>query len=334
MRQPFGKDRKGREVSLFTLENDNLIVKVSDHGATLVSLIDRKTGIDVVHGFDCVEDYEAQDLYIGAVIGRTANRIEKGVFHLNGKEYHIPVNNNGNANHGGLEGFDRKLFKAEEAENQVVFTYLSKDGEEGYPGNLKVTITYTLLENGVSIRSKGETDADTLFAMTSHSYFNLDGSEDAMHHLVKIHADHYALSDANGLALDQIVPVKGTPFDFTEWKEAGKEIEADNEQLKYGAGYDHFYPVEGSGMRTMAEAKGKQLHLTMMSDFPGFHFYTANWLDGRRGKYGQAYPRRSAICFEAEYMPNAINYEDAQKPLVTPEKPLVHEIRFLLSPRD
>lgn len=327
----FGKNKEGKEVTLYTLENAHIIMKVMDYGATLVSFIQKDTGLDVVEGFDSVEDYMNQDTYIGASIGRTANRIEKGIFTLNGKTYHLPINNNGNCNHGGIDGFDKKMWDGEEKEDSVIFHYLSKDGEEGYPGNLDVTVTYKLLENGISITSDGVSDADTLFAYTNHSYFNLDESDNAMHHKVRIPSDTYGLSDANGLTLDQFVPVDHTPFDFRKFTEPEARIHEDNEQLKFGNGYDHHYPVSGTGMRTMAECKGSKLQLTMQSDFPGFHFYTANWLNGKKGKKGHAYGARSAVCFEAEYCPNAINYSDVKdKPIVKAGTHLKHEIRYLL----
>lgn len=333
MRQDFGYDRNGRKASLFTLENSRFIVKLTDHGATLVSFIDKQSGIDVVHGFDSCEAYENQDFYIGATIGRTANRIEKGIFHLNGEEYHIPVNNNGNANHGGISGFNRQMFQAEDTSEAVCFHYLSMDGEEGYPGSLDLKVTYSLLENGLSIRYEALSDADTLFAPTNHSYFNLEGSEDAMHHQVKIHSSFYGLSDPNGLTMDQIVPVDNTPFDFRKFKEAGKDINQENEQLRNGAGYDHFYPIKGEGLRLMAEMTGGSLHLSMYSDLPGMHFYTSNWLDGIQGKYGHHYQRRSAICFEAEYMPNAVNYKDQIPPILLRGKTTIHEIQYILKHR-
>lgn len=330
MKQSFGRDRQGRQASLYTLENNSVIMKTTDHGATLVSLTDKKTGIDVVHGFSSCEEYENQDFYIGATIGRTANRIEKGIFHLNGKEYHIPVNNNGNANHGGINGFNRRMFTAEEGTDYTAFVYESPDGEEGYPGRMTLIVTYRLLSEGIAIHYHASSDADTLFAPTCHSYFNLDESEDAMNHRIRIHSDRYGLSDANGLTLDEIVPVEGTPFDFRSFKPAGQDINKPDEQLKYGAGYDHFYPVEGSSIRLMAEAEGKKLHLSMYSDLPGMHFYTSNWLDGIKGKKGHSYKRRSAVCFEAEFMPNAVNYPERQQPVLYKGRPADYEIQYLI----
>ena len=328
MKRSFGKC-DGREVFLYTLENRNIRFSVTDYGATLVSLEVLPFKRDVVEGYECVQDYMSHDTYLGASIGRTANRIEKGTFTLNGKEYHIPVNNNGNANHGGIHGFDQKIFEAKQQDDAISFTYVSPDGEEGYPDTLHVTITYRLLENGIAIISNGRAEADTLFAYTNHSYFNLDESEDAMSHELMISADHYALLDETCLTLNQMVPVKGTPFDFTLSKPIGTDIDADDIQLHYGAGYDHHYPIDGTGMRQMAVLKGKDIQMTFSSDFPGFHLYTANWLNGAKGKKGHVYPARSAVCLEAEYIPNAINYPEVNdKPIVRAGETLTHEIRY------
>ncbi len=332
MKESFGKAGE-RAVSLYTAENEKFLIKVTDFGARLVTLIDKATGIDVVQGFDDVSGYiENRGSYMGASVGRTANRIEKGEFTLNGKTYHLPINNNGNCNHGGIDGFDFKVWDAEETDHSVRLTYLSRDGEEGYPGDLLVTVVYELTEEGVRINVCGKASEDTLFAYTNHSFFNLDGSDTCYDHEVKVFSDRFALSDANGLALNQFADVKGTPFDFTEFKKLGKDIREDNEQLHFARGYDHFYPVDGEGLRTMAVCRGKKLELTMRSDLPGVHLYTSNWLGGEVGKYNRSYTAQSAVCFEGEYMPNAINYEGAKKPVVKAGEALSCVICYNLRP--
>lgn len=334
MKTSFGQLKDDREVNLYTLENEHVVMKVTNYGATLVSFINKDTGIDVVEGFDSVEGYLNQTSYIGASIGRTANRIEKGKFTLNNKEYTLPINNNGNCNHGGLEGFDKKVWAAIEEENKIVFRYTSVDGEEGYPGNVFVKITYELLEDGISIQSEARSDADTLFAYTNHSYFNLEESEDAMNHEVMIHASQYGLSDANGLTLNQLVDVAGTPFDFRQFKKLSKDINVENEQLSFGKGYDHHYAIEGNGMREMAVCRSGKLELHAYSDYPGMHLYSANWLENKTGKNGHKYPERSAVCFEAEYMPNAINYPNIEpKPILRACEVQKHEIQYRLKVR-
>ncbi len=327
----FGRSHKNEEVTLYTLENEHLIMKVMDYGAALVSFIDKTTGIDIVEGFDSMEGYLKQTSYIGASIGRTANRIGKGLFTLNGVQYSAPINNNGNCNHGGLEGFDKKMYAVEADETKVCFSRISADGEEGYPGNLEVKITYTLLENGISIKAEGTPDGDTLFAYTNHSYFNLYGNGRAMEQTLQVNTDVYAPLDETGMAIDRLDPVADTPFDFREAKPLCRDIEADNEQLRLGKGYDHYYPIPGSGMRTMAVLSSDRLQLSAVSDFPGIHIYSGNWLDEMSGKYDVYYGFRSACALETAYMPNAINYEDVEaKPIVRNGETSVHEVQYLL----
>lgn len=329
MKQHFGELNR-KEVFLYTIENENIRMAVTDYGATLVSFVHKHSDTDVVLGFDNLDGYLDQTSYIGASIGRTANRIEKGTFTLNGKTYHLPINNNGNCNHGGITGFDKVIWKAEEGNDFVSFTYTSKDGEEGYPGNLLVKVTYQLLDNGIEIKAEGTPDADTLFAYTNHSYFNLDGSGSALDHEVKIFSDHYALSDQNGLAVNEIVPVEGTPFDFVEFHTPRERIGKADLQLKYGNGYDHYYPMNGEGMRQFAVCKGKSLEMDVYSDQPGMHFYSANYLEGKTGKYNKIYDPRTALCFECAYMPNAINYDGVKQPLVKAGETSVQTICYMI----
>ncbi len=334
MKSTFGKLKDGREVTLYTIENDHIVMKVMDYGATLVSFIQKDTGIDVVEGFEDIEGYLNQTSYIGASVGRTANRIEKGKFKLNGKEYTVPINNNGNCNHGGIEGFDKKIWSGVEEEDKVTFRYTSVDGEEGYPGNLFVKVVYSLLEDGISISTEARSDQDTLFAYTNHSYFNLEESDDVLNHEVMVHSDQYGLSDENGLTLNELVPVENTPFDFRTFKQLGKDINEENIQLKYGKGYDHHYPIEGTGLREMAVVRNDKLELHAYSDYPGMHLYSGNWLENKVGKKGHRYPERSAVCLEAEYMPNAINYPNVEpKPIVHVEESQKHEIQYRLKVR-
>lgn len=332
MKEYFGTTAAQEEVSIYTLENDAVRIRVLDYGATLVSFEHKKTGIDAVLGYDDLAGYvNQQGSYLGASVGRTANRIGKGEFTLNGETFHLAVNNSGNSLHGGLVGFDKKVFETEEKENEIIFRRLSPDMEEGYPGNLQTEIRYTLLDDGFEITASGCSDRDTLFAYTNHSYFNLDESESALDHIIQIPAERYGLSDENGMMKDQLAAVEGTPFDFRTAKRLGEDIEADDEQIRLANGYDHFYEIAGSGMRTMAVCRGRVLQLTMESDFPGFHLYSANFLYGDTGKKGHVYPARSAVCFEAEYYPNAVNYDDSFiKPIVKAGTALTNHIRYHL----
>lgn len=331
MKTSFGKVG-ARQTFLYTIENESVSIAVTDYGASLVRFVHRRSGKDVVLGFESAEGYLGQTSYIGASVGRTANRIADGKFSLNGKEYHLPVNNSGNCNHGGLHGFDKVIWDTEEKENEIIFRYRSADGEEGYPGNLDVAVSYRLLDNGVEIKASGTPDQDTLFAYTNHSYFNLDESDNAMDHEVMIHADCFAASDRNGLAENRFIPVAGTPFDFRAFHTPGERIGDEDEQLKFGCGYDHYYPIEGSGMREFAVCRGKNLVLTVFSDQPGMHFYSANYLEGKRGKNDHVYSPRSALCFECAYMPNAVNYpEVGRQPIVRAGETAAQTIRYFLT---
>ncbi len=329
MKESFGKLSDGRECWLYTLENENVKMQVTDFGAALVSLIDKETGINTVQGFDSVKGYEdTRGVCFGASIGRTANRTEKGRFTLNGKEYHLFINNNGNSHHGGEFGFDRRIFDSQETENSVIFTRLSPDGEENYPGNLQVKITYTLLADGVSITSEGTSDADTLFSYTNHAYFNLNDSDTILDHKLLIPSDQFAQSDETGMMKEHTEPVEGTPFDFRKMTVIGERIDADHEQIRLGAGYDHWYPIKGEGIRTDAILEGNEIQLMVESDFPGVHLYTSNWFAGYPGRDGKVYTKRSSAALEASYLPNAINYETAEKPIVRAGETMRHVIRF------
>ena len=328
MKEFFGKCNN-QDTYLYTLENDNVSFSVTDYGATLVSLVDKKTNIDVVLGHDNVEGYMNNTYYFGASIGRVANRIRNGVFTLNGKEYHLPINQNGNHLHGGICGFDKKIWQTEEKENEIIFSYLSKDNEEGYPGNLQVQIIYRLLDDGVAIISKGESDQDTLFAYTNHAYFNIDGEGEINDQVVETSANQYVPCDENFLAQDEIRDVEGTAFDFRKPKELGVALEADDPQIKIGDCIDQHFIIEGSGMRKMVTCEGKEIKLEMDSDFPGFHIYTGYFYEPILGKNGVYYKGRVSVCFEAEYYPNGINYESVKdKPIVKANEELKHEIRY------
>ena len=322
---------EGKEIFLYTLENERIIMKVSEFGAALVALIDKETGIDIAAGFDSAEAYAADDAYIGMSVGRTANRIEKGIFELNGKTYHLPVNNNGNCNHGGIKGLSYRKYDGEEKENSVTFTYFSPDGEEGYPGNLKVSVTYTLLENGIEITAGAKSDRDTLFGYTNHAYFNLDGSDSVLDHQLYIPAGEYAPLDETGMCLEKTLKTAGTPFDFTSFHAIGERIEEEDEQLKLGAGYDHAFVIPGEGMRLMAQCRGEKLQLTVMSDLPALQLYTSNWFHEQKGKYGKIYHRRAAVALEAAYRPNAVNYPSVEpKPILKKDEYRECHIPFLI----
>lgn len=329
-KQSFGKNETGEEVFLYTLENEAVKASFSDYGATMVSLINRKTGRDILLGFDSIEGYIAHDAHIGGFIGRTANRIKNAEFKLNDNVWKLGNNSGNNNLHGGTEGFDRVMYDARETENSVIFHRISPDGEEGFPGTLDVTVTYTLLEDGVEMKAEGKAlDQDTLFAMTNHNYYNLDGSETIRAHEVMIPAQKYALDSEDGISQLPLLSVEGTPFDFRSPKPLGKEIDDPDPQLVMNRGYDHHWAVDGEGMRTFAVCTAGGLQLTVESNLPGMHVYTANFLD-TNGKNNKPYHKHAAVCFEPEYFPNGINYDGVVKPILKAGETSVQIIRMKL----
>ncbi|MCI5723231.1 MAG: galactose mutarotase [Erysipelotrichaceae bacterium] len=327
----FGTDKTGETIYLYTLENHNFKVQVTDYGATLVSFVDKTTNIDIVEGYSTADIYQQETTFLGASVGRTANRIAKGKFTLNDKEYHLYINNNGNCNHGGKEGFDKKMYETKMSDDAITFMRISPDQEEGYPGNLEYSITYTLQETGLLITTKATSDQDTIFAYTNHAYFNLSQSVSVLDHTLQIPTNRYALLDETCLTRNEFQDVENTPFDFRTVKKIGKDIDENHIQLQYGNGYDHHFPIDGDGMRTMAVLSDGKLELEMASDYPGFHLYTANWLNGAIGKDGRRYLARSAVCLEAEYIPNAINYPSYKpQPIIKAHQTQIHHIAFVV----
>ncbi|MFV0479908.1 MAG: aldose epimerase family protein [Anaerorhabdus sp.] len=332
--KPFGKTNEGKETSLYSIENEFIKIEVSDYGATLVSATLKGNGIDVVQGFTGVTGYQNEVQYMGQTIGRVCNRIGKGEFILNGVKFQLAKNNNGNSLHGGEKGFDQKIWIIEDQKNKLSCTYFSQNGEEGYPGNLEVKVIYSLLEDGFSFEYEGKSDQDTLFNITNHAFFNLDGvsSNSALEHKIKIEADYFASIDERGCTQDEVVEVKGTAFDFTRLKALGQDIDKDEVQLKHGNGYDHHFLVRGTGFRKFVECQGKEVKMILYSDCPGMHLYSANFLDGmsKSGKWGGKFPRRSSVCFETQYYPNAIQTKNNRKPILKKGEELHHitEFRF------
>ena len=324
-KQSFGKTADGESVDLYTLKNFNGVeVKITNYGGIIVSfrVPDRNGKIDdVVLGFNDLDTYLKGHPYFGAIIGRYGNRIAKGRFTLNGVEYKLAVNNGENHLHGGIKGFDKVVWTGQEsstkADPAVVLTYVSKDGEEGYPGNLSVRVVYTLTANNeLRMDYSATTDKDTVVNLTNHAYFNLagEGNGDILSHRVKINGARFLPTDAGSIPTGELRKVAGTPFDFTKDVTAiGARINDDEEQLKLGNGYDHTWIINGRAgtMRMAAQAyeptSGRWLEVWTTE--PGMQFYTGNFLDGTlTGKSGKLYPRRSGFCFETQHYPDSPNH--------------------------
>jgi len=320
----FGKTDLGENIDLYTLRNIHGVeAKITNYGGIVVSLKvpDRKGKFDdVVLGFKDLAGYLKPGPYFGALIGRYGNRIAKGRFTLNGVEYKLAVNNGENHLHGGIKGFDKVIWAGNELKGKaegpaLVLDYLSNDGEEGYPGNLNVRVIYTLTnKNELKIEYSATTDKDTVTNLTHHSYFNLagEGNGDILNTLVTINADRFVPTDAGSIPLGELRKVSGTPFDFLTPHTIGERINQDDEQIKFGSGYDHTWVINGRKgvMRFAATAyeptSGRVMQVWTTE--PGVQFYTGNFLDGTlTGKAGKLYPRRSGFCFETQHYPDSPN---------------------------
>jgi aldose 1-epimerase len=321
-KQPFGKSIDGVDVDLYTLTNaKGTEVAITNLGGIVVAIKvpDRAGKIaDVALGFDKPEEY-GKHLYFGAIIGRYGNRIGKGKFTLGGKEYTLAKNNGENSLHGGAKGFDRAVWTAKEAGTAdspaLELNYLSKDGEENYPGNLNVTVTYTLTPTDeLRIDYKATTDKETVVNLTNHSYFNLAGSVDGdiLGHEVTINASRFTPVDAGLIPTGELKAVEGTPFDFRKPMAIGARINAEDEQIKLGRGYDHNYVLDsGGGSLALAarvvEPKSRRV-MEVLTTEPGLQFYTGNFMDGSySGKGGKVYRQRYGFCMETQHYPDSPN---------------------------
>ena len=316
----FGQMPDGKPVESFTLTNANGIeVTAIPYGAIITSLKtpDRsgRPG-DIVLGFDSLDGYLKEHPYFGAIVGRYGNRIAKGQFTLDGRTYPLAKNNGPNHLHGGIKGFDKVLWTAAAVgANAVAFSRTSADGEEGYPGNLKVRVTYTLTDkNELIVDYLATTDKATPVNLTQHSYFNLSAgkSADILGHELVINADRYTPVDATLIPTGELAPVEGTPFDFRKPVAIGKRIDQDHPQLANGKGYDHNWVLNRSGAgpqlaaRVLDPASGRTLEVRTTE--PGMQFYAGNFLDGTlKGKGGQVYGRRSGFCLETQHYPDSPN---------------------------
>src|SRR5687767_8699274 len=313
----------GQAINLYTLTNRNgMEAKIINFGGIVMSLkVPDRNGkfADVVLGFNNLDDYLKPHPSFGTAIGRFGNRIAKGRFKLNGVEYKLAVNNGENHLHGGIKGFDKVVWTGREIKTAagpaVVLTYLSKDGEEGYPGNLRVRVTYTLTnKNELKIDYSATTDKTTVINLTNHAYFNLisEGNGEIVNHRLQINADRFVPTDAGSIPTGKLQSVKGTPFDFLTSTAIGARINQDHEQLKFGNGYDHTWVINGrAGILRHAATAYEPSNGRIMEVWttePGVQFYTGNFLNGTlTGKSGKLYPRRSGFCLETQHFPDSPN---------------------------
>ena len=319
----FGSTPEGGEVRLFTLTNNRgLKVGITNYGGIITSILtpDREGNSgDIVLGFDSLDGYLAGHPYFGALIGRYGNRIAKGLFTLDGHSYQLATNNIGNHLHGGIRGFDKVVWEAsipKSNDPSLLLTYHSPDGEEGYPGNLNVRVTYTLNDdNELRIDYRATTDQPTIINLTNHAYFNLSAGQasDILGHRLRINAERFLPVDSTLIPTGELIPVSGTPFDFRSPVLIGSRIGANNRQLAIGGGYDHCWVLNQpeAGVLTIAArlsdpASGRTLEL--LTTEPGVQFYSGNCLDGSlTGKKGAVYTHRYALCLEPEHFPDSPN---------------------------
>jgi aldose 1-epimerase len=321
--QPFGKMPDGTAVEIFTLSDGPYEARITNYGGIVVSLkVPDRNGksADVVLGFDDLNGYVANFnspsvAFFGAIIGRYANRIAHGSFTLDGKKYSLPLNNGENTLHGGPHGFNNVVWKAKPIANGVEFTYLSKDGEAGYPGNLSAVVRYTFVKGELKIEYSATTDKDTVVNLTNHSYFNLAGQGNILNHQLTLHASRFTPVDAGLIPTGELKSVEATPFDFRKATAIGARISADDEQLHLGRGYDHNWVLDSGGGKLAEAAElydpGSGRVLKVLTDQPGIQFYSGNFLDGSvKGKGGKPDELHAALCLETQHFPDSPNHPD------------------------
>ena len=328
MRQrSFGQNKKGEAAALYTFENKNgMVMEVSDFGATLYSLVlPDKDGkpLDVVLGYDDPAGYEGPSgTFFGATVGRNANRIKNGRFTINGKEYCLDQNQGENNLHSGLDFYSFRIWDTKAVtDNSITFSLFSPDGDQGYPGDVHIDVTYTLTDdNEVRIDYYGVPSQDTILNLTNHSYFNLNGhaSGDILGHEVWMDADAYTRLDAASIPTGEILPVEGTPMDFRTKKTVGRDINQPYEALILGKGYDHNWVLNNQGrLAKIAELSSDEskIRMEVYTDLPGVQIYTANYVEHEKGKDHAVYECRQGICFETQYFPDAVNHTHFPSPV-------------------
>jgi len=328
---PFGNTQDGTPVEIYTLTSGKAEARIMTYGARVVSLKvpDRDGNVaDVVLGYNSIAGYQADpSTYFGSIVGRYGNRLAKGTFTIDGKQYHVPINNNGQSLHGGTLGFDKLVWTGKEIPDGVEMTLVSKDGDMGYPGTMTTHVKYTLHGATLRIDYTMSTDKTTVANITNHSYFNLsgEGSGSILDEIITIPASRYTPVDA-GLIPTGIASVAGTPFDFTEPTMIGKRIDTPNDQLKIAGGYDHNWVLNGP-TGTLHEAarledpKSGRV-LTVSTTEPGVQFYTGNFLNGRlKGKTGAIYAKHAGLCLETQHFPDSPNHLEFPSTLLKPGQP-------------
>ena len=339
--EPYGVTPAGDQVLIFSLSNNQRMeVKIINYGGIIVAVKvpDRFGNLaDVVLGHDALEGYLNRSRYFGALIGRYANRIGRGRFPLNGVEYHLATNNGKNHLHGGNKGFDKVIWTATEINDGIELSYASRDGEQGYPGNVKVRVRYVLTaRNELRIEYAAEADRDTIINLTNHSYFNLAGTGTILDHQVQINADAFTPVDEALIPTGEISAVNGTPMDFTSAIAIGSRIDNDYEQLRHAGGYDHNFVLRSGNEEFRTAAKVYEPNtgrmLEVLTTQPGMQFYSGNFLDGSIvGKQGRVYLKHSGCCLEPQHFPDSPNHPNFPSTVLRPGEQYRHATVFKFS---
>lgn len=334
-----------KEVHMYVLTNNKgAEATIINYGAKIVSLsFPDKNGklTDVVLGHNNLNEYlSSEEPYFGAVCGRTGNRIAKGEFTLDGTTYKLAINNGPNNLHGGLKGFNAVVWYAKQIDPQTLeLSYLAKDGEEGFPGNLNVKMTYKLTdENSFVIDYEANTDKATILNLTNHSYFNLSGEGDPSinDHVLVMHASKYLPTDNTAIPYGKPEEVKGTPFDFTTPHTIGERIDNDFEQIHFGKGYDHTMVLDKfdgkCNLAVECYSPKTGIQMNVLTTEPGVQIYTGNWMTGNfEGKHGHRYPSRAAVCFETQHFPDSINKSEYPSVVLRPDETFKSKTTFAFS---
>ena len=331
----FGATPDGRLVDVWTLRAGGYAAQVLTYGGILRSLTVPAPGgsRDIVLGCETLEDYEKQDKYLGALVGRVANRIGGGAFELNGKSYPLAANSGPNCLHGGVRGFNQAVWQAREVDGSLVLTHVSPDGDEGFPGTLEVRVTYSLTADGVlRLDYWAKSDADTLCNLTNHSYFNLNGGGDILGHRLTLNAERFCEGSPACLPTGRLADVSGTPFDFRAGRVLGEAMAEENAQTALFGGFDHNFVLSGShAAEVYSPATG--IVMDVCTTLPGVQLYTANSLDERAGKNGTRMGPHGALCLETQVFPDGMNHYGFPSPLLHPGEHLHTETVYAFSLR-
>ncbi|MCL2864962.1 MAG: galactose mutarotase [Lachnospiraceae bacterium] len=322
----FGKTKAGKEAFLYNISNGNVCASITDYGANIVSLYvckGEQEPVDVVLGYDDVTGYENGTYFFGCPVGRSGNRIAKGSFVLNGKTYQLDKNENGNNLHSGFAFYSKRFWEfVEITENKIEFSLRSPDGDQGYPGNLEIFMTYEITDDGMfRITYEGVSDQDTIVNLTNHSYFNLNGNDsgDILSHKVTIDANCFTEADQESIPTGTLIDVIDTPMDFRTGRVLGQDMHSDYQAIVYGSGYDHNWALNNDGkFAKVAEAVGDKTGIVMevYTDLPGMQMYSGNFITEEKGKGDVVYKKHAGFCFETQYFPDAINHDNFIDPIL------------------